>query len=181
MTINPVIQLASGNYFDFLDFDKDDIRIEDIASSLSKMCRWTGQCKALYTVAQHSILVSELVPREHALEGLLHDAAEAYIGDINRPLKNLIHELKYAERAIYAEVAKKFGLPDTETPCVKEADNIALVTESRDLMPDGGGQENWEWAVDIPRLSHRIEAIENWRLVETLFLNRFYELTGGKK
>ena len=81
----PTITLASGRLFDFLDPHGSDFSIEDIAHGLAHVCRYAGQCRAFFSVAEHSIIVSDLVT-EFAYEALLHDAAEAFIGDITRPL-----------------------------------------------------------------------------------------------
>jgi hypothetical protein len=72
--MRPSIQLASGKFFDFSQYTAADIKITDIAHHLSNLCRFTGACREFYSVAQHSVLVSLIVPAEHALVGLLHDA-----------------------------------------------------------------------------------------------------------
>src|SRR5579872_2947230 len=83
----PWIQTASGLEFPLFEPRLDAINIEDIAHGLSMICRFTGQCARFYSVAEHSVHVSHLVPREDAAWGLLHDAAEAYLGDVASPLK----------------------------------------------------------------------------------------------
>lgn len=84
---------ASGRAFWSLDPRPEDVRIEDIAAQLSRICRFGGALKpgvSFYSVAQHSVLVSYNVPEEYALEGLLHDAAEAYVGDVIKPIKSAL-------------------------------------------------------------------------------------------
>lgn len=76
------IQTLSGKHFNYLDIQQDDIVIEDIATALSHICRFAGHLPEFYSVGQHSVLTSHLVPQEFALEALLHDAAEAYLQDI---------------------------------------------------------------------------------------------------
>lgn len=176
--MRPSIQLASGRFFDFTAFSVKDIAIEDIASSLAKLCRFTGHCKTFYSVAQHSVLVSKLVPREYALAGLLHDATEAYINDLARPLK-LINPayVEFEHTKLWPVVAAKFDLPDILPPCIKEADNIALVSERRDLMPlPAGMRDEWEWAREIPVLPYKIKPLE-WRPARSAFMRRFKALT----
>lgn len=80
------IQTLSGKHFNYLDIQQDDIVIEDIATALSHICRFAGHLPEFYSVGQHSVLTSHLVPQEFALEALLHDAAEAYLQDIPSPL-----------------------------------------------------------------------------------------------
>lgn len=177
--MNPSIQLASGRYFDYTNFGSKDIDIRDIAHALSKLCRYTGHCKTFYSVAQHSVHVSNIVPPKFALEGLLHDASEAYCGDVNRPLKLLLPEYRAIEAAVDRAVRTRYGLPEVESPEVKEADNILLVTESRDLMPKCPDDvpDEWAWAHYIPRLDTTIVPLSP-TLSRLLFLDRFTQLTG---
>ena len=84
------ITTQSGKHFDFNNLSAADICIEDISCALSNLCRFTGHVQDFYSVAQHSVHVSYLVPPEFALEALLHDAAEAYCNDISAPRKRLL-------------------------------------------------------------------------------------------
>jgi len=88
MHTNATIGLFSGGTFDILNPRAEDVRIEDIAHALSQQCRFTGHTKTFYSVAQHSVLASTLVAAPDELWALLHDASEAYMGDMNRPLKH---------------------------------------------------------------------------------------------
>lgn len=177
--MRPSIQLASGRFFDFTAFSLKDIQIEDIAASTAKLCRFTGHCKAFYSVAQHSVLVSKIVPPEYALAGLLHDATEAYINDLSRPLKLIVPQYgEFEHTRLWPVIAARFDLPDVLPPCIKEADNIALVTEKRDLMPEPVGMTNeWEWAKDIAPRVRRIKPIEDWREARAQFMARYRALT----
>ena len=180
--MTPRILLSDGRYFDFTRPD-GVVSIEVIARSLSRLCRFTGHMRPEvehYSVAQHSVLVSRLVPAEFARQGLLHDIAEALIGDMAAPLKRLLPAYCEIEGRVERELFKWFGLPDVLDPCVKYADLVALATERRDLMPAQvvDDHESQEWAITrgIPTA---IAAIYPWpaRAAEAAFLERYRELT----
>jgi len=111
--------------------------IEDIAHALSNLCRFSGHCSSFYSVANHSILVASILPKELRLAGLLHDASEAYLQDICSPIKKSPEFKMYRELEanVEAVIAQKFGYRFPLDPRVKEADCILLATEMRDLMP----------------------------------------------
>jgi uncharacterized protein len=133
---------ATGKKFDFAN-PKASIDITDIALSLSKVCRFGGHVKSFYSVAAHSVHVSRLVPKELALLGLLHDAPEAYIGDIVRPLKELVSiVVRPIETRIETDIFETFGIgpfSSEQWAALKKADDIALATERRDLIVDHTG------------------------------------------
>jgi hypothetical protein len=135
------IRTFSGGRTYFLSPQKNEFRIEDIAHGLSNVCRFSGQVKEFYSVAQHSVHVSQLVPAQHALKGLLHDAAEAYMADTPGALKALIPGFKEIENGILDEIFHTFGLSPGIPPVIKTADNVLLATEARDLMAHDG--EDW--------------------------------------
>ena len=128
------IQTYSGKKFYPLNPNVSDIVIEDIIHSLSMKCRFGGHCKCFYSVAQHSIIMADNVPKEHQLVALLHDATEAYLPDVCRPIKSSLTGFEEIERQLYLAIAEKFGLPNEIPKCVKEADDRALITEKRDIM-----------------------------------------------
>lgn len=132
----------SGIEFDVCNPDPDLIEIEDIAHALSHICRFTGHTKHFYSVAQHSYLCATLVPPEHALEALLHDAAEAYIGDVSSPLKAQLPGYQVIEANLEQAIRQRFGLPAQKTPWVKEADLQMLAAEKAHLMPQF--EEPWD-------------------------------------
>jgi len=129
------IQTYSGLKMYPLDPSPEEICIEDIAHALSNICRFTGHCSQFYSVAQHSVYVSSRVSKENALWGLLHDASEAYLNDIAKPVKHSNEFIQYrqAEKRLMVVIAKKFGLPIEQPDEVSEMDTILLVTEARDL------------------------------------------------
>ena len=115
--------------------EKDAISIQDIGHALSMKCRFQGHCKYFYSVAQHCCIVSDLlIEYGFALQGLLHDANEAYLPDVPAPIKELIsgwHEIEYN---IQRQIEDKYQTGPTMIDLVKCYDLIALATERRDLM-----------------------------------------------
>lgn len=132
------INTLSGQHFSFTDTDPATINIEDIAAALSNLCRFTGHLQDFYSVAQHSVHVSYLVPPEYALEALLHDASEAYCNDISSPLKAMLPDYQRVEHRVDQFIRDKFGLPAAMSAPVKYADLIMLATERRDFDMDDG-------------------------------------------
>lgn len=129
------MQTYSGRKLVINDPDPAEIDLEDIAHHLSRICRFQGATTEFYSVAQHSVLVSQLVPPEHALQALLHDAAEAYLGDLIYPVKRTIGAPYEDLEALFERaIAQRFGLPCLMTPEIKHADQVALATERRDVM-----------------------------------------------
>jgi uncharacterized protein len=172
----PTIQCASGKYFDFLNPAGSHICIEDIAHALSHINRFTGHTRVPYSVAQHSYVVSCIVPYKDALAGLLHDAAEAYLGDVSSPLKQLLPEYKVIEHRVHAAIFEHFGL-DPELPAsVKEADLIALATERRDLMPNVDPHDAWGVLARVKPLRPKVK-VWDADIARYMFLQRYYERT----
>lgn len=132
------ITTYSGCHFDYTTPSVEHIHITDIAQALSHECRFAGHLDQFYSVAQHSVLVSQIVPPLFALEALLHDAAEAYCKDIPAPLKALLPEYKRIEYKIDAVIRQRFGVCSWLSDVVKHADLIMLATERRDLDIDTG-------------------------------------------
>lgn len=133
------IQTFTGKQFWPLDPHAEDVDIRDIAHALSLKCRYTGHCRYLYTVGQHSLHVAKIVMNSRptfGLTALLHDAAEAYTADIARPVKKFIQQFGEIEHRLEQVIAERFGLLFPFPEEVKHADNIMLATERRDLMPN---------------------------------------------
>ena len=132
--IGPTILLRSGTYFDFENPKGSAITIHDIANALSHICRFTGHCHTFYSVAEHSVHCSNLVPEKDAYAALMHDAAEAVMGDVSRPLKSLLPDYKRIEKRVEEAILAKFGLPAQLPASVKEADMKMLRIEQRECM-----------------------------------------------
>jgi 5'-deoxynucleotidase YfbR-like HD superfamily hydrolase len=147
------IGMADGRRFWPLDPRPGEVDASDIAHSLARTCRFAGRCERFYSVAQHSVLVARLVKgagvddRELLLHALLHDAAEAYLGDIIRPVKGALwverdgyfESFATTEARLLACIRARFGLQELsaeESNLIKAADDVALATEARDLMGD---------------------------------------------
>lgn len=174
--VTPNILTATGRYFSFVDPEASEFDIRDIAHALSNTCRFAGHVRSFYSVAQHSDMVSRLVPPEMALAGLLHDAAEAFIGDVTRPLKQLLPEYKTIERRVERAVFRRFGLPETLPPEVKRADMVMLATERRDLMPDN--DVFWPILEGVEPLGATLHPLPPSEACED-FLFRYWQLTGA--
>lgn len=132
--VGPTIQLRSGGYFDFESPESSLLTIGDIATALGNLCRFTGHTARFYSVAEHSVHCSRIVPPQDALAALLHDAAEAVMGDVSRPLKSLLPDYKRLEKRCEAAILARFGLPAQMPESVKRADTMMLAVEQRQAM-----------------------------------------------
>jgi uncharacterized protein len=171
----PTIGLKSGHYFNLLEPETSIILLEDIVSGLSKCCRFVGQCDWFYSVAQHCVMMSYIVPHEARLVALFHDASEAYTGDVSKPLKNALGDIfKRIELRIEAAIFDRFGLPYPMPASIKQADRILLATEQRDLMIR---LRNDEWAAieGVKPLAAQIQPLEH-ELAAQLWMARYVEL-----
>lgn len=153
-TTSPYVSTFLGNRFFPLEPRIADVRIEDIAHGLAFQCRFNGQTQAFYSVAQHSVLVAQLLPPPCRLAGLLHDAAEAYLGDMVKPLKDLFPEFAQLEARLMKVIGEAFDVNLDPCPEIKHADLLLLATEKRDLMPHS--TEAWHSLAGIAPLPQKI-------------------------
>ncbi len=140
------IETRSGKRVDYFNPDPDTIDIEDIAYALANQCRYNGHSAMFYSVAEHSVAVARLVPKQFQLLALLHDAAEAYVGDIPSPLKQHLGGFKDIEDGIAQTIYKKYGVWEQALESydiIKRADMQQLCTEAAVLLPSGGR----DWAM----------------------------------
>jgi hypothetical protein len=175
------IQTYSGLTYDFEAENDGAVTVHDIASSLSKLCRFNGHCLKFYSVAEHSVWVSRVLPQELAYVGLMHDAHEAFFGDISRPLKKAIghrdggalHEL---EGVVQDEVCRALGVNVELLALVKEADTRMGATEVAQIMAKG--RHKWTFKAE----PYQEISLACWSPEEarTQFLSRYVELTLGK-
>jgi len=178
----PGIRTRSGWFYPF-DPRPEEIHIRDIAHALSMLCRFGGHVRSFYSVAQHSVLVSLNVPEEFALVGFLHDATEAYIGDMVAPIKRQLPRFNYVEDLVWCAVVDRFDLtehgvdPTTMAmpPEVKHADMRALVTEMRDLWSGPSEERSFEYEAWETPIIPQIQTT-----AEAAFERRWHELTGRR-
>ena len=143
------------------------ICIEDIAHALSLICRWNGHCTHFYSVAQHSLHCAE-VAKDRGLsileqfEALMHDATEAYLGDMTTFLKRLLPRYKEIENSVDVVIRKKYGLPSEMSPVIKEIDLEVL---------------GLEWDYFLSRLEW--DNIPTHAEVKGSFIQKFKELSGN--
>jgi uncharacterized protein len=123
------IQTYSGAQFWPLDPRADEIDLIDIAAALSKLCRYGGHCKRFYSVAEHCVLMARMMPRQLRREALLHDASEAYLVDIPRPIKPSLGGYAEIEHGLMLVIGKKYGFAWPVCAEVKAADNAMLHDE----------------------------------------------------
>ncbi len=154
----------------------EDVHIHDIAHSLAHLCRFNGHTRTFYSVAEHSLRCSQIVEPEFALDALLHDAAEAYLGDVTSPVKAALGPAwSELETRVASVVADAFGLLWPIPRCVHNADQRMLATEVRDLL----GPAIDGFAITAPPLLEPICDPWSPSLAAFQFLNRFLELTEG--
>lgn len=171
------MQTFTGRAFYPMDPRPEEIDIIDIAHALSMQCRYNGHVRRFMSVAEHCVLVSRLVPEEDALWGLLHDATEAYVGDMIHPLKRHMPAFCDAEDQVMAAIAEKFGLTSSQMPTsVHEADTRILLDERAALL----GEPADDWGIKGDPFDVVIEA---WspEVAENAYLRRFHDLTIEKE
>lgn len=155
------------------------ITIEDIAHALAMTCRWAGHCTQFLSVAQHSVMVSGCVPQtsDLPLRGLLHDAAEAWLGDIPSPIRAVHPMHDVLECNLLNVIGERFGVRGLGVmpPEVRAADLVVRATEARDFI---AGDVRWS-EPPPPPLPERIAA---WppHLARIYFLRLFEQLTEGR-
>jgi uncharacterized protein len=198
------VETRTGISFHPFDPKPEEVDIRDIAHSLSMLCRFNGHCSEFYSVAEHSIRVVDLLAAQDIhtpaglLRGLLHDAGEAYVSDIPRPIKKNVSTFRVIEKNICSVIFERFYISSKEIyfdylsqaphllftngegvltsididDYIKQADNILLATEARDL--DMNREDNWylENNNPLPQVIVPLSQTEAKRL----FLRKFYEL-----
>ncbi|MEE9395156.1 MAG: hypothetical protein V3W41_21915 [Planctomycetota bacterium] len=181
-----------GERFYPLSPHPDDIKLEDIAHGLALTCRFGGSCKVFYSVAQHSVHVSEQMESHYlphwmpdmvamselqivqCMHGLMHDASEAYLGDVIAPIKALpgMADYRVTEAVVQMCVTSCFGLPDVPSQLLHLVDARMLLTEARDLLNGEFPPANVEpYDFEVSPMGPMV--------AEARFLDRFHELEAG--
>lgn len=165
------IQTSSGAQFWPMDPRPDEIRIMDIAHALSMQCRFAGHCIRFYSVAEHCVHLARAVSPENALWALLHDASEAYLVDVPKPVKPYLAGYVEAEERLMRDIAERFGLPPSVPDEVKDADRRILTDEADQNM----AYCFTRWTDMPPPLGVTLEL---WtpREAESRFLETYFEL-----
>jgi 5'-deoxynucleotidase YfbR-like HD superfamily hydrolase len=176
--VKNTIRLRSGRYFDFIDPQPDQFTLGDIAGALSKICRFGGQVESFYSVAEHCVHCAEQarddgLPLDTQVACLLHDAAEAFTGDIVKPLKIMLGEFKEIESRVESVIWEKFCIDfEREEISVRKIDHEMLIAERRQLFsPD---KVTWFGENEVRALKRRFHG---WfpRDAESLFVHRARE------
>lgn len=177
----PWIQTFTGRRFHYADMDTRDVDITDIAHSLSMQCRYAGHTRYFYSVAEHSVLLSDALRRAgedvHVqLAGLMHDATEAYCVDIPRPLKRMLSDYKDFEDRCWTVIASRFALMPELPAIVHEYDTRMLITERPTLFNNPIPWPKYDEVQPLPGV--KLVCAEPWK-AKAAFLNRFHFLTNN--
>lgn len=168
-----IVRTYTGRNLDLLDPDPKEIDIQDIAHHLAKLDRYNGAGHYSYSVGQHSLLVADALPKEYKLQGLLHDATEAYLGDVVSPLKKLLPDYRKIEQNVMNAVCKRFEITFPRPNIIKRADQAVMAAEMHQVV---------KWP-DLPKkqgLPEPPKGIEirpmDWKEVRQTFIERFKAL-----
>lgn len=173
------IQLNSGRKYYPLDPRPEDFLISDIAHSLASLCRWNGHVDKHYSVAEHCLIMSAKVPQHLALTALMHDASEAYLGDVTRPLKAILGgAYKTIEARTQAVIAEKYGFHAKLPREIEDLDLRITVDERQMLFIHN--DESHDWMIEGDRgLGIDFECLPREQ-AKDCFLMRFRELTANR-
>ncbi len=154
--MNAFIQTFTGKAFTFPLLNIDAIEIEDIANALSKQCRYAGHCLKFYSVAEHCCHVSDRASDANKFAALMHDASEAYLVDIPRPIKKLFRSYQLAEEEVMRTIATKFGFAWPLPAEVKNLD-IAIISDERKQNMHPMDVDPLAWGNVLPALGVKLK------------------------
>ena len=176
------VETSQGRAFEYQDLVSNRYDIKEIAAALSKQCRYNGHTSRFYSVAEHCIILANYAAanlgHDEAIQMLLHDAAEAYIGDHVLPVKNMLPEIRNLEDALDEIIAFQFGLAFPFPEYVKELDYSIVLDERRALFPNS----RWTWQAEQAGLKPLGVTIVGWspEYAEAVYLQTWQALTGLK-
>jgi hypothetical protein len=172
------IQTFTGRQFWPLDPRADEIDIADIAHSLSMQCRYNGHCKRFYSVAEHSVQVCWSASPANKLVALLHDAGEAYLCDLPRPVKRSVTGYKEAEVVVERAIAERFGTPHPSPAEVHDLDARICLDERAQIMVTPPAP----WGEPFASMKPIGVTLHCWppEIAEKWFLHMF-DVCGGKR
>lgn len=157
--VGNTIRLRSGLYLDLSDPRENQFTLEDVAGALSKICRFGGQIECFYSVAEHSYWCGyqaecDGLSRDEVCAVLLHDAAEAFVGDVVKPLKIMLGEFGRIERRVEGVIERKFGVDfGRHKNVIRKIDQEMLIAERRAMFSVDDVQ--WPGEDDVRRLTHQ--------------------------
>lgn len=171
------MQTVSGKVFWPIDPRPEELDINDIAHALGMMCRYGGHCNRFYSVAEHSVLMASYAEANLGTEiaqiALMHDATEAYLTDVIRPIKAHLSNYKEIEERLWLCIAERFGLPQVIPDEVHHLDNCILRDEMEALhMPPP-----MEWNIPNQRLGVHITGWDP-KFAGWAFLGMYQKLWG---
>lgn len=173
------IGLLSGAQFNYNRPEESEVTLDDLASALSNICRFSGHLPCFYSVAQHLVNTSRIVPVEFAFDALMHDTAEAFTNDLPTPLKWALPIFKELEVKIESAMAKRFGFNYPYPPDIKKADTEMLILEKLHVKQDNSVWPHYE-GIETDHLLPLVD-LKPWQPIRAKreFLERFHELSNG--
>jgi 5'-deoxynucleotidase YfbR-like HD superfamily hydrolase len=174
------IALLSGAMFNYNKPEESGVTVDDLATALSNVCRFSGHLPRFYSVAQHLVNTSRIVAPEFAFTALMHDTAEAFTNDLPTPLKAALPVFKELETKIEAAMSNKFGFQFPYPPEVKLADTQMLLLEKNYVKED---DNVWEYYRDV-EFEHLRDTVDldSWqpRRAKREWMERFEELNNER-
>lgn len=182
----PTILLGSGSYYDYENPEDSFLTIEDVAYGLGFTCRFRGQCveratgqRVFYSVADHCVIMSHVVPPELAFDALMHEIGETTCGDTPGPLKAICPDIKMVEKLCEVAGFSQYGVAMSDKKTIKHYDLCMLATERRDLTVWRG--ETWAW-LDLPGIMPLPQVIvpRSPEASAVAFIERYQELAASR-
>lgn len=171
------LQTYSGGRVSVMNPQPEEINIQDVAIALAKQCRFNGHCSEFYSVAEHCVRGAKLALEWYGLgvakEFLLHDATEAYMGDMIRPVKRMIPQFEEMEQVFWKAISTKYKVPYIHSAEVHYLDNVMVTWEKRDLLPNA---EEWPNLPDISKLDLPRLLPYDWKTAQRRYEDLFNEL-----